>query len=143
MVESRMNTMNLLRLLFGPLVRPRRLLITTAIVLLPVAAHAEYLLAPGDVLEIEAVGIRDFRHRIMVDLNGQASFPLIGDIKAAGLSVTELRKQVKSILSTKAFRPRELDQQGRMNSRDDVITMSPDEIILTVAEYRPIYLNGD
>ena len=135
--------MNLLRLLFGPLVRPRRLLITTAIVLLPVAAHAEYLLAPGDVLEIEAVGIRDFRHRIMVDLNGQASFPLIGDIKAAGLSVTELRKQVKSILSTKAFRPRELDQQGRMNSRDDVITMSPDEIILTVAEYRPIYLNGD
>jgi polysaccharide export outer membrane protein len=79
----------------------------------------------------------------MIDLNGQASFPLTGDIKAADQSVAELRRQVKSILSTKAFRPRELDQQGRLMPRDDVITVSPDEVVLTVAEYRPIYLNGD
>src|SRR5262249_20049130 len=66
----------------------RRLLMITAIiavVLAPVAARCEYLLAPGDVLEIEIVGFRDFRQRVMIDLNGQASFPLIGDIKAAGL----------------------------------------------------------
>jgi polysaccharide export outer membrane protein len=138
-----MNTMSLLKLLFGSAAHPPRLLVIMAILLTPVAARGEYLLAPGDVLELEAVGIRDFRHRVMIDLSGQASFPLIGDIKAAGLSVTELRKQVKSILSTKAFRSRELDQQGRLTSRDEVVTMSPDEITLTVAEYRPIYLNGD
>ena len=145
-----MNAMNLLKLLSGAagyLLESaaclRRILLTVAIVLTPGVAHAEYLLAPGDTLELEAVGIRDFRHRVMVDLNGQASFPLIGDVKAAGVSVAELRKQVKAILSTKAFRPRELDQQGHMSSRDEVITMSPDEINLSVAEYRPIYLNGD
>ena len=121
----------------------RQLLMIIAVVLAPVAARGEYLLAPGDVLEIEVVGFRDFRHRVMIDLNGQASFPLTGDIKAAGLSVAELRKQVKAILSTKAFRPREMDQQGRLMAPDQVVTMSPDEVILTVAEYRPIYLNGD
>jgi len=112
------------------------------LLLAPVAARAEYILAPGDVIEIEVVGFRDFRHRIMIDLNGQASFPLIGDVKAAGLSVAELRKQVKTMLSTKAFRPREIEQ-GRLTSSDQVVTISPDEVILTVAEYRPIYLDGD
>jgi polysaccharide export outer membrane protein len=133
-----MNTISLR--LFGA---ARRLLVIIAVLLVPVAARGDYLLAPGDVLEIEVVGLRDFRHRVMIDLNGQASFPLIGDIKAAGLSVAELRKQVKSILSTKAFRPRELDQQGRMVSQDQVVSVSPDEVILNVAEYRPIYVNGD
>jgi polysaccharide biosynthesis/export protein len=135
--------MSMLKRLFGSAAHPWRLLMILAVVLAPVAARGEYLLAPGDVLEIEVVGFRDFRHRVMIDLNGQASFPLIGDIKAAGLSVAELRKQVKAILSTKAFRPREIDQQGRLMSSDQVVTMSPDEVILTVAEYRPIYLNGD
>src|SRR5262249_25836193 len=124
----------------------RRLLLAIAmimVVLAPVAARAEYLLAPGDVLEIEVVGFRDFRHRVMIDLNGQASFPLIGDVRAAGSSVAELRKQVKTMLSTKAFRPREIDEQGRLTSSDQVVTISPDEVILTVAEYRPIYLDGD
>jgi polysaccharide biosynthesis/export protein len=135
--------MSMLKRLFGSAAHPWRLLMILAVVLAPVAARGEYLLAPGDVLEIDVVGLRDFRHRVMIDLNGQASFPLIGDINAAGLSVAELRKQVKSILSTKAFRPREIDQQGRLMSSDQVVTMSPDEVILTVAEYRPIYLNGD
>ncbi len=140
--------MNLLGLLFGwatyrRILPMRHILAAAGVFLVPAAAHCEYLLAPGDVLEIEAVGIRDFRYKVSVDLSGQASFPLIGNIKAAGLSLTELRKQVKSMLSTKAFRPRELGQQGRMSARDDVITISPDEIMLSVSEYRPIYLNGD
>jgi polysaccharide biosynthesis/export protein len=139
-----MNGISLLKLLFGATGHPARQLVTILVFLLaPVAARGEYLLAPGDVLEIEVVGLRDFRHRVMIDLNGQASFPLIGDIKAAGLSVAELRKQVKSILSTKAFRSRELDQQGRLASPDQVVSVSPDEVILNVAEYRPIYINGD
>jgi polysaccharide export outer membrane protein len=121
----------------------RRLPMIICVLLVPVATRGEYLLAPGDTLEVEVVGLRDFRHRVMIDPNGQASFPLIGDIKAAGLSVADLRKQVKSILSTKAFRSRALDQQGRAASPDQVVTVSPDEVILNVAEYRPIYVNGD
>src|ERR1043165_5586963 len=131
--EGRMNAISLR--FFGS-ARPYLIVITLLIV--PVAARGEYLLAPGDTLEVEVVGLRDFRHRVMIDLNGQASFPLIGDIKAAGLSVADLRKQVKAALSTKAFRSRALDQQGRAASPDQVVTVSPDEVILNVAEYRPI-----
>jgi polysaccharide export outer membrane protein len=138
-----MKAMSLLKLLFGSAAQSQRLLMLMAVLLAPVAARGDYLLAPGDVLEIQAVGIPDLRHRVMIDLNGQASFPLIGDVKAAGLSVAELRKQVKLILSTKAFRLRVPDQQGRLMSRDEVVTVSPDEVTMTVAEYRPIYLNGD
>ncbi|MFG3598298.1 hypothetical protein [Bradyrhizobium sp. RDI18] len=54
-----------------------------AILFAHVAARGENILAAGDVLEIEAVGLRDFRQD-MIDLNGQASFLLIGDIKAPG-----------------------------------------------------------
>ncbi|WP_024512529.1 polysaccharide biosynthesis/export family protein [Bradyrhizobium sp. ARR65] len=138
-----MNAMRFFRPLFGSAAQLWALPMIMVVLLAPVTARGEYLLAPGDVLEIDAVGIPDLRHRAMIDLNGQISFPLIGDINAAGLSVPELRKQVKSILSTKAFRPRELDRPGRSNSQEEVVTIAPDEVTLTVAEYRPIYLNGD
>jgi hypothetical protein len=73
--------MNAMRLrLFGS---ARRLLMPPAVLLAPVAARGEILLAPSDVLEIETVGLRNFRQD-MIDRNGQASFPLIGDIKAPG-----------------------------------------------------------
>jgi polysaccharide export outer membrane protein len=73
-----------------------------AILLTPVSASGENILAPDDLLEIEAVGLRDFRQD-MIDLNGQASFPLSGRIKSAGHERAELRKQVKSIPSTQGF----------------------------------------
>jgi len=75
-----MNAMSLR--LFGS---ARRLLMIMPILFAPVAGCGENLLASGDVLEIEAVGLRDFRQD-MIDLNGQASFPLIGDIKEPGAS---------------------------------------------------------
>ena len=71
-----MNAMSLR--LFGSARRP---LMIIAIPFAPVAACGENLLAPLDVLE--TVGLRDFRQE-MIYLNGRASFPLIGDIKAPG-----------------------------------------------------------
>jgi polysaccharide biosynthesis/export protein len=120
-------------------------LLAVAVLLAPMAARAEYRLAPGDVLEIGAVGAPDLRHRAIIDVDGRASLPLLGNIKVVGFTLAELREQLKTQLSTKAFRSRETDSRGRSlaSSGNDVVTISPEEVIVEVVEYRPIYLNGD
>lgn len=120
-------------------------LLAVAVLLAPMAARAEYRLAPGDVLEIGAVGAPDLRRRAIIDVDGRAALPLLGNIKVVGFTLAELREQLKSQLSTKAFRARETDSRGRplASSGNDVVTISPEEVIVEVVEYRPIYLNGD
>ncbi|HEX2655047.1 MAG TPA: polysaccharide biosynthesis/export family protein [Xanthobacteraceae bacterium] len=105
--------------------------------LFPAAASAEYVLAPGDVLEISAVGLRDLRQTATINLDGQAALPLIGPIKAAGLTLPEAREKIKELLPAKVFRRRNED------GRESTVVLSPDEISVTIAEYRPVYLDGD
>jgi polysaccharide export outer membrane protein len=50
------------------------------------------------------------------------------------LTVAELSEQGKSLLSRKGLRVRETDS---------VVIISPEEVIVEVVEYRPVYLNGD
>jgi polysaccharide export outer membrane protein len=60
----------------------------------PVFSRAEedYLLGPEDVIEIIVWGQQDLQRQVAVSLAGYISFPMIGDIKAAGKSVQELEK---------------------------------------------------
>jgi polysaccharide export outer membrane protein len=102
--------------------------------LVPAHARAEYVLAPGDVLEVSVVGMPDLKHRATIDVDGRASVPLVGTMKAAGLTIAELSEQVKSLLSRKGLRARETDS---------VVIISPEEVNVEVVEYRPVYLNGD
>jgi polysaccharide export outer membrane protein len=113
--------------------------------LAPVHVQAEYVLAPGDAVEVGVVSVPDLRHRATIDVDGRASFPLIGSIQAAGLTLGELSKRVSSLMSAKAFRALETDSRGRSLPTQDnaVITISPEEVTVEVAEYRPVYLNGD
>jgi protein involved in polysaccharide export with SLBB domain len=57
-------------------------------------SSAEYLLAPGDVLEITALGMPDLKQSTTIDVDGQAYFPVLGQMKAAGMSLPELRNKV-------------------------------------------------
>jgi polysaccharide export outer membrane protein len=104
---------------------------------LPVGASAEYLLSPGDVLEFSALGLREMRQTTAINLDGQASFPLLGEVRAAGMPLSELQQRIRELLPTKIFRRRAED------GRESQVLLSPDEITLTIAEYRPIYLDGD
>jgi len=107
-----------------------------AAVSLPCPASAEYLLAPGDVVKLSAAGVAEFRQRSRIDVNGEISLPLIGQLKAAGRPLSELRDEVRQLLPTKSLRRKTV--QGL-----DVIVIDPEEITLEIAEYRPIYVNGD
>jgi polysaccharide export outer membrane protein len=97
----------------------------------------EYQLATGDVIEITAIGVPDIRSRATVDVDGRALFPLIGPINAAGLTISAIQSNVREVLPTKVFRRRSDD------GREYPIVLTPDEVLVSIVEYRPIYVNGD
>ena len=98
---------------------------------------AEYLLAPGDVLEVAAVGLPDLKQSTTIDVDGQAYFPIVGQLKAAGMSLSELRDKIRELLPGKVIRRRTQD------GREYPVIVTADEVTIAVAEYRPVYLDGD
>lgn len=108
-----------------------------ALLLNPGSALAEYLVAPGDTLEISIVSLPELRQRVQVNLEGQVAYPLLGSLSVAGLSLTDIQGKLKNELTNKSVRNRSPDGAER------VVYIYPEEVSVTIAEYRPIYVNGD
>lgn len=106
-------------------------------VCIPLSARAEYHLSPGDVLELSAVGLDELRQQTTIAPDGTALFPMLGPVKAAGLSISELRVKLGELLPGKVFRRRTSE------GREFPVIISADEVLVTVAQYRPIYVDGD
>jgi polysaccharide export outer membrane protein len=75
------------------------LLLMTAVFLIPLSriAHASedtYKIQPGDVLEVSVWKEESLLRQVLVRPDGGMSFPLVGDVQAAGHSVEELRAVV-------------------------------------------------
>ncbi len=79
---------------------------------LPYSARAEeeaaspgqnqnYRIGVGDLLQIEVYDEKDLTKEVRVLTDGFISFPLIGAIKAAGLTVSGLEKEIKKLLAAK------------------------------------------
>ncbi|MDB5651262.1 MAG: exopolysaccharide production protein [Hyphomicrobiales bacterium] len=96
-----------------------------------------YRLASGDVVQLTVVGFPDLKQRTPINVDGEVMLPLVGAVKAAGQTVTELSNAVKARFANKVMQQRGLD--GRAVS----IVVAPDEVTIDIAEYRPIYLRGD
>jgi polysaccharide biosynthesis/export protein len=103
----------------------------------PSMGVAEYLLRPGDVIEMSVVGAPDLRQSVTVNLDGEASFPLIGQIRVAGSPLSEVRAKVIQVLPTKFYHRRGSD------GREYPIVITPEEINVAIAEYSPVYIDGD
>ncbi len=63
------------------------------------AKEATYFIGPGDTLEISVWKDESLSRQVIVPPDGVVSFPLIGDIPATNLTVTDLRKIVTEKLS--------------------------------------------
>jgi len=59
-------------------------------------AESSYKIAPGDVIEISIWGEQDLKRELIVTPDGYVSFPLIGDIKVAGKTTSQVKKEVES-----------------------------------------------
>jgi len=57
-------------------------------------SNAGYIIGPGDVLSIDVWKEPEMSKQVSVRLDGEVSLPLINDVKAAGFTCTELRKQL-------------------------------------------------
>jgi polysaccharide export outer membrane protein len=100
-------------------------------------ARAEYRVNVGDVLEVAVAGVPELRNRAAVQIDGNISLPLVGTLPVAGLPLPQIRAQIGAALANKSFRMRTPD------GREHVIVIDADEVTANVAEYRPIYVDGD
>ncbi len=87
------------------------------------ASKSAYLLGPGDKLRVTVFGAEDLSGDFAVGDNGMVSFPLIGDVKAAGLTPDQLSRAMRTRLA-----------DGFM--RDPKVSVQ-------VTTYRPFYIFGE
>jgi polysaccharide export outer membrane protein len=101
------------------------------------AAAAEYRLDIGDVIEISIARIPMLQRRVPIQLDGTVSFPLLGSVVVAGLTPRQAEAKIQSGLATKVY------QAASVNGPGGDIVIQADEVIASVVEYRPIYVDGD
>lgn len=102
-----------------------------------VPCRAEYQLSPGDIVEITVAGMPDLKQRAPIQLDGTITLPIVGAIVAAGATSADVRARVEMALAAKVLRQRTPD------GRDHVVLLQPGDVAVAVAEYRPVYVNGD
>ncbi|MCP6318824.1 polysaccharide biosynthesis/export family protein, partial [Klebsiella pneumoniae] len=74
-----------------------------AMLLLVLPARADFRVDTGDVIEIVVTSAPELQRRLPVRIDGNISFPLIGTMKVAGLTASELQDRVQAALSAKVF----------------------------------------
>ena len=99
-------------------------LLVALLVALSWPARADYIPQRGDVLDILVSGVPALSQRLAVDSDGKIVFPILGEVDAADLPLTELSRRLQDLLVTR-----------------NVVQHA--DVIVSVAEYRPIYLGGD
>lgn len=115
----------------------RRIFFASVFYLVTSAAQAEYKLYPGDTLDFSITSIQDSKQSITVNTDGKIYLPVIGEIRAAGLTTGELISNVKSGLSSKILQRRAPDGTSY------ALVIDPSDIILNIKEYRAVYLQGN
>lgn len=66
---------------------------------------SEFILGPGDKAEITVYRNDDLKRTVQIDTSGKITFPLVGDIQAGGLSIFQLRDQIRDKLSKYIVEP--------------------------------------
>jgi polysaccharide biosynthesis/export protein len=100
-------------------------------------AQAQYRVDVEDVIEIFVARVPELQRRVTVKPDGTISFPLLGSLAIAGLSPSQVEAKIQATLASKVF------QRRMPDGRENEVLIDRDEITATVAEYRPIYVNGD
>jgi polysaccharide export outer membrane protein len=86
--------------------------------------QADYRLDSGDIIEVSVFGRNDLNRRTTVDVEGNILVPLIGAVKASGVTLSALRAKVKELLAT-----------------SDSVRGA--DVIVDLIECRPFYVYGN
>lgn len=97
----------------------------------------DYVLQPGDVLDITVAGLPELGRTIRIPQNGTISLPLVGRMVISGMPVGEAEDAIAQALSNKIFR-----QRGP-SGVETLFSIDPEEVAVVVSEYLPVYVGGD
>jgi polysaccharide export outer membrane protein len=100
-------------------------------------AH-EYRLQPGDVIGFSVIGHPDMQKRAVVDQSGIVVLPVLGPLNVLQKTIGDVRKQVID-----GLKPKALPQRSSDGVSENWAGFYPDQIVVDIEEYRPIYVDGD
>ena len=63
------------------------------------SSAGDYEVGPGDVLDIAVFGNDDLSRVPTVQTNGSITFPLLGEVQVAGLTVAEVQRKITNLLA--------------------------------------------
>lgn len=66
-------------------------------------AEKEYVISPNDILEIKVYGEEDFSTTVRVSSDGTISYPYLGNIRVAGLTLRQLEANLTELLGEDYF----------------------------------------
>lgn len=101
------------------------------------SAPEVYVLQPGDSVQIFVVGLPEMDLTQRVDGAGHVTIWLAGSVPVAGLSVADARSRVASLLDGQIVTRRVYD------GTEAQTVIEAEEVIVRVAEYRPVFVDGD
>ncbi|WP_168193205.1 polysaccharide biosynthesis/export family protein [Rhodophyticola sp. CCM32] len=99
------------------------------------AAQDSYPIGPGDILNVSFLSNPDFNRTLTVGIDGSVFIPLIGEVNVQGQSINALREQIPLLMTGAVFRE-------RINGEYLLVTVEPEEVMIEIDEYRPIYVDG-
>lgn len=101
------------------------------------AAATDYLIMPGDVLQIDVMGMSGMQHTMPVGLDGTIRVPLAGPLLVAGRNIHDIGTLVQARLASKTLR------QAASSGEEYLVIIDAERVLVSIAEYRPVYLTGE
>ncbi|WP_168769102.1 polysaccharide biosynthesis/export family protein [Yoonia maricola] len=99
------------------------------------SAQDNYPIGPGDVLEVSFLSNPSFDRRVQVGIDGRVFLPLIGELNVRDQNINDLRLRVADLMAGSVYRE-------RTDGEFILVSVDADEVILEVAEYRPVFVDG-
>lgn len=97
----------------------------------------EYRLQTGDVIGFAVIGYSEMQKRAVIDQSGVIVLPVLGPLNVLGKTIEDVRKEV-----IEALKPKSLPQRS-VDGTETWTGFYPDQIVVDVEEYRPVYIDGD
>ncbi|MBL0407662.1 polysaccharide biosynthesis/export family protein [Microvirga aerilata] len=88
------------------------------------AAHAEYKLGSGDVIEVSVFKVPELTKRATVDIDGRVAVPSLGSVDASGSTLQELGERIHAFLVSRG------------------VAIDP-QVSIALVEARPFFISGD
>src|SRR6056297_33528 len=102
---------------------------------MPVSAQEGYPMGPGDSLTVSFLSNSEFDRTVTIGADGSIFLPLLGEMNVQGQTINELRQQIPILMTGSVFRE-------RVNGESLLVSVEPQEVMVEVAEYRPIFVDG-